>query len=76
MNYRHPRLVPPQTTCRLPRVRMSMLPINKEIQIYPIGTTIPNKSNEFNHIGKIIDYDGENKLYTIVYKDSDCEEIS
>ena len=68
-NHRQPRVVPAisQTTQQRPRVRMA--PINKETQIYPIGTTIRKKFNNFNHFGQVIKYDEENEWYTIEYQD-------
>ena len=53
-----------------------MAPINEEMGIYPIGTTIRNKFNWFNHIGKIIKYNEEHEWYTIEYQDGDWEEMS
>ena len=81
MNHRQPRMMPvaPQTTRqsttrRLPRVYMT--PINEEIRIYPIDTTICKKFNRFNYISKIIKYDKGKKWYTIEYQDGNWEEMS
>ena len=63
----------PQTHCR-PRGQLA--PINEENKIYPIGTTIKNKFNQFNHVGRIIKFGDINKWYTIEYYDGDWEEIS
>ena len=52
-----------------------MAPINEEIEIYSIGTTIRKKFNNFNHVGQVIKYNKENEWYTIEYRDGDWEEM-
>ena len=50
--------------------------INEEREVYPIGTTVRKKFNQFTHIERIIKYDEDQEWYTIEYQDGNWEEMS